>query len=116
MTVLGLMLTMTGTEEERRETLRELAGRLDFDLGEAVGDYLPLTLEAPSPRSARETLRWLEDQAGIGLVQLVLAYWDVPGPARAEPPAVATRAESSAAPTRAESSAAPTRRTLETAP
>jgi hypothetical protein len=94
MTVLGLLLTMTDDRAARERAVGELARWPGVELGPPHSAYQPLTLEAASPRAAREALRRLEALEGVALVQLVRAYWVEPS-AEPVPKAAAERSDHS---------------------
>ena len=76
MPVSGLVVTLVEDGQARAHVIHRLAGDPRFTCGEPVGNRLPVALEAPDDRAARDIHQWLSELPGVEYLDVVFVGFD----------------------------------------
>ena len=76
MPVNGLMVTLSSDPKFAEQTLEEISGRGDLEMGVRQDRWLPLVVDTEGDREARDTHRWLEGLPGVDQVEVILVGFE----------------------------------------
>jgi hypothetical protein len=72
----GVLVRLSDEPEASARALRELRARPEILLGEPVGPWLPLALEADGPRTSRDLHEWIAGLPGVRFVEVVAVHFE----------------------------------------
>lgn len=78
MPVNGLLLTLAEDEKLAGDSLLEIRGRGDIELGERTDRWQPVVVVTGGARESHEVHEWLQDLPGVEMVDVVFSSVSAP--------------------------------------